>query len=233
VISNPYAFRFFPSAEQEGKALAEKAFSSGMRKMALLTLQEEWQVSLSEQFKRVFERLGGEVVHEDQLTGSESDLSSYATSIKQISPDGILVNLTIGQIGTAVKKIREQGLGQPLYSNYRVQYKENLELAGSQALEGLVFFEVDPRQPRFQALLSRQVPACGSPAICFVCYSAMRSFLAALEASPKPTRESVYEALATMRRIKLLDGELEMINREAHYKLTARVMKSGRAEYLE
>ncbi len=225
---NPYAFRFWPAVGLEAQALARQAVKSGLKRMALLTLQEEWPVSLSKEFTRVFENLGGSVVYEESISGAENDFASFVTSLRAKKPDAILVNLSIGQIGAALRRIRELGLRQPIYSNYRLQYKENIEVAGTAALEGALYFETDVQQPKFLALLKQQSPPCGSPAVCFMCYSAMRTFLNAIEKNQTMlSRETIFKTMSQSQSVDLIDGELRFNGREAEYKLAPRVFRAG------
>ena len=232
--ANPYAFRFFPSAKMEAAALAAKALEMGQKRAAVLTLQEEWNEALSDEFVKSFEAGRGSIVYDGHLAAGENDFSPYIPALRASRADAVLVNLTFGQIGAAVKKLREQGLRQQIFSSYRLQYKENYEIAGAEALEGAVFFEVSGEtQPRFQALLKSAAPNAAS-SVAFVCYSALGALMQALKNHPDTeSREQLYRAMLETTEVELLDGRLTITDREAQYHLSPRVMRGGVPATLE
>lgn len=225
--NNQYAFRFFPSANAEAAALAAQSLRTGLRRAAVITLQEEWNEALSADFSSELSRFGS-VVYNASVGATENDFASYLLALKKSHPDLIFVNLTFGQIGIAIRKIRELGLPQPIFSNYRLQYKENFTNAGPGALEGALFFEANGEaQINFRNQLAAKAPNA-APSISFVCYTAVAALIQALNDDPTVSnRSQCYQAMLRTTSVRLLDGELKIVNREGQYQLVPRTIHNG------
>lgn len=231
--NNPYAFRFFPSAKAEGLALAAQAVTLGKKRAALLTLQEEWNEALAAEFKERFTEHAA-VVYEASVPPAENDFAGYIVPLRASRPDLLFVNLTFGQIGVAVKKIRNLGLEQQIFSNYRMQYKETYASAGPEALEGAVFFETNVEaHPRFLELLAKKAPNAAA-SVSFVCYTALASLIQVLNQHPLvQRRDELYQALLGTADVALLDDKIKIAGREAQYQLVPRVIKQGLPRLLD
>jgi branched-chain amino acid transport system substrate-binding protein len=57
--ANKYAFRFWPTAEHESRALAKKVIELGYKETALLTSNDEYNLSLTKYFRVNYGALGG------------------------------------------------------------------------------------------------------------------------------------------------------------------------------
>jgi branched-chain amino acid transport system substrate-binding protein len=136
IRDNPFAIRIIPTPEEEGGALARTAFKRGARKAAILLLQDDYILALGTAFQKNFEELGGKVVYKDEFPESLNDFSSIATRIRSTEPDIIQMTLGFQQFGGAIKRLREQGVKQPIYSNYWLSYPQVIAAAGAENLDG-------------------------------------------------------------------------------------------------
>ena len=122
-----YAWRFFPSAEAEASALARKALQMGLRRAAILTLQDEWTLALANSFRENFIKGGGETVYFETLTPSDYDLASVISRVGAAAPDSILTSFTVNDSGLVIRKLREQGLHQQIFANVWATKKDEEE----------------------------------------------------------------------------------------------------------
>jgi len=79
-----------------------------------------------------------------------------------------------------IRKIRELGLKQPIFSNFWSGKREAIETAGKANAEGIIFMESDLRQPKFLAVLQDLFGEPRASAVTFSCYSALGTALYAL-----------------------------------------------------
>lgn len=229
VRDNPYAFRFFPSVPAEVEALRRYAVERGLKSIALLSLDDQWNMSFREDFLRVFNQSGGQMTIEETFSPGEIDFSAITARLRQTKPALIVVNLGVGQGGIAVKKIREAGLKQPIYGTYFTALPSEISTAGREAAEGLVSSEIDFRKPRFLEAISRLPDDFEPSAIIFTCYSAFAALTQALNLiAAQPDAASIFQALKKIDSIKVPDGVLAFQDREVRYDLSLVTVKDGR-----
>ncbi|MBX7144258.1 MAG: ABC transporter substrate-binding protein, partial [Oligoflexia bacterium] len=141
--TNRYAYRFWPTAESEGDAIAKKLKSDGVSRVAILTTEDQWTRSLTDNFSAEFSRLDGDVALSASVDPSDVDFSTLIARIRASNAQAILLNMTLAHMGIAIKRAREAGLQQKLYANYWVNNPATIEVAGS-AVKGVVYDEPNP-----------------------------------------------------------------------------------------
>jgi len=228
VAQNPYAFRWWPTAPLEGKALAKEILAQNKTKAAFITLEDEWTLSFAESVKDSLAGSGLEVVFSETIDESFTDFNSLLTKLSQAGADAIVINLAIAQSGLLVRKIRESGLQQAIFSNFWITNPEVKEIAGLTALEGTTFVETDLNYPRFRKRFKEMHPDSTITALSFICYGSLTSFLRALEKNPQiRDAESLYQTLLDMNEVDLLDGPLKITGREAQFRILPKVIRGG------
>jgi len=225
---NPFGFRSFSSARQEGALLASLAAKLGKKRLALVTQQDEWASSLSTALREEFSKIGGLVVLEEVVASQDYDLGALATKLKQAKPDLVFANL-LAQAALFIRKLREQGFSERVFTTYWIQKEEFVEVAGVEALEGVVFVEVDSEQPLFKKEFSKHFPNETYTPAAYICHVAVEAVLQAADSLKEPpTRQLLGRAIVGLKKLDLTDGPLQVIDREAQFKLKAREIKSGR-----
>lgn len=229
VRDNKFAFRFWPSTEIEGSAVAELARESNHKSLAVITREDEWTLSLSEEADKTFKRLGGEVVYNESVHGDELDLRSVITQVKLANPDAIFVNLGVDQIGLFVRNAREQGIKAQLYSNTWGQKEEVIQSAGEENIEGLIVVELDTAKPKFLDALERSFGHRNANAVTYTCYAALSFLLDTLSKHAKiQDRASFHNYLAAEKSVELLDETITIRKREALFDIAVKEVRAGK-----
>ena len=222
---NPNAVRLFPSTFQEGSYLADAAVRLKLKRIAIVTLEDDWTLSLTEMFTKAAVKNGIEIVSDQRLVPTDRDFATTTLKIRQSKPDAIFVNVLLGQAGALVKKIREAGLRQRLLSNYWIQKEETVQAAGESAVEGALFSQVDTNKPKFTSLFQAKFPGEAITPANYLCYAAVATV--AYAASVRNGNE-LSAGLIADHSLPLLDDELQFLGREAQLTLVLKTLKAGK-----
>ncbi len=145
-----YIFRNYPSDILEGTAMADFAKQMGVRRVAIVALDNEFGAGLTEVFTRRFESKSREVVKTFRI--GETGAPSYAEMIaelKEIEPQGIYLVAYVDALAELLKQIHAAGIDCLLMGSGAVTEQLG-ELAG-EAAENLVYpqpsFDPDSDEP--------------------------------------------------------------------------------------
>ena len=228
VQNNPYAFRFWPTAGAEAQTLISAALTMKLNRAALITVEDEYALSLAENFKRVWLANHGSIVLEKTVPPSLQDFLSLHSLIKNSQADLIFSNVGLTQHGVFVKQARELGLRQQIFGNIWMISKDFIASAGRAASEGVVFSALDANKAKYRMALSAYRDEVLPSAVNYACFSALRALLQALEGVPAPAdRSSLYQALRSLPTVQLPDEEVPMQDREARFSPALKVFRQG------
>lgn len=228
---NPFAVRFWPSTRREAVSLVEYVMGKGLRRVAAVSVEDEYTLSLKDYLRQELERKGGALVFDEKVSGAEQDFSSLVTRAKQLHPDTIFLNVSMEQLGTLAKEIYRQHLPGRKIVNIWGASPGLVENAGNAATEETVFAQVKWRQPEFIRLLKEYKGDVSTSAVGYCCFTALAALLQTVkEAGPGADRGKVVHALSSLREVRLPDGVLKIEDREAVYPVETMVIKGGRIE---
>lgn len=228
VSDNPYAFRFWPNARAVGRKTAIDAIELGKRRVAILTLQDEFTLSLSEHFVAAFKESGGQVVLDEALLDTEIEFNSLISKIKKSGADAVFVNLSIPQTGVVIRKLHEQGVDAQLFGNCWMTEPSIAKTAGAEAIEGARFIDFDFADSAFLNKARELTNGSEPVAVTYACYASLAAVLQVLSEHPEVgSREELYQLLRAQEKFQLLSGELAMSEREAQLRLVARSIRDG------
>ncbi len=234
VNDNPFALRIIPTPEEEGGGLARMAYSRGARRAAILFLHDDYLLAIGEAFEKQFKALGGEVVYKDALDESLGDFSSIGTKIRSAKPDVIEMTLGFQQFGPAIKRLREQGVRQPIYSNYWLSYPQVIQSAGAENVEGSVYITEKSDYPVFVNTYNEMAPGVFRAGVVFRCYTALATALSILSANPLVTsREEFAKRAQSTTSLDLPDRVAEFANREVKFAPEYYEIKNGKAQMIQ
>ena len=100
--TDPWLFRVEPSDDQEGAAIALYAYNKGYRKAAMVFSAIATAQTLVQPIEQEFQKLGGKIVADVNLTPSQSSYSSEAVRVENAHPDVIFTQMepTTGSVMT-------------------------------------------------------------------------------------------------------------------------------------
>jgi len=231
VRHNSYGFRFWVPPELDAGTLAKLTINRGYKRAAVVVLHDDYILSLAKEFKRNFTDLSGEIVYYDSIDKDLRDFSAIVTKIKTASPDVIFLNGDVAQLGTLVRKVREQGLKQQIISNFWIAYKDVMESAGAENLEGVFWVGVDLEKKHFREALGRVSPEAKPTLVTYACFSALSSVYNVLESHPDIKGALAFAvALKKLKTVRLPDEDVPFINRELHFNLVPHHISDGKIQ---
>lgn len=146
-VGSPWSFECLGTQDVQGEFMAQWAYDSGARKVAVLYLNSDWGISVDQGFAKAFVALGGEIVIEEPYNDGETDFSAALTKLRQTEPDALYIACYYND-GAAINIQRETlGWDIPVYHPGTVYSTDFLSIGGS-AVEGVFtnvgFYPDDP-----------------------------------------------------------------------------------------
>jgi len=229
ISENPYAVRAFPSAKDESGTLAGYVVNQPEEQIAVVTLEDDYFLSFSNEFKAQLNKTA--VVFSETVPPSEMDFAPIILRIKASGSDAIFANITPSQFLPFVKKLRELGVNNRVYSNFLIGSSDIRTTLGSEG-DGIVFVEVDYRKTNFLAALKRVTGATDSSAIGYSCYVAMNYALTAINQATQK-KVSIIDTLNSVSEIDTLDGVVPILNREAKFSIAVKMLQDTEIKTLQ
>jgi ABC-type branched-subunit amino acid transport system substrate-binding protein len=230
--SNPFAWQFWVSSDDEGGAIARAALKRDIKRIAVLTVDDEWTVTVSDGFRAAFTAGGGTLVMDESVLPTETDIKPLLMKVARRKADALFLNVGITQLGVGIKQARELGLTYPIYSTFWCATPDVLQTAGG-AANGVTFVEMETNFPSFV----RDVADCASnppSAAVLSTYAATKFALQVLAAHPETrTMEQFATALGREREIKLPDISIPIQDRQIKFPVSVREIRNGRPEPAE
>ncbi|WP_395453327.1 ABC transporter substrate-binding protein (plasmid) [Azospirillum melinis] len=134
---------------EEMPVLADYAVTAlGLKRVALLFINNDWGRTSKDLFARAAKERGAEVVGAEGYLADEKDFRSALVRVRDTKPDGIVLVSYYADGAQITRQLREAGLTQPVVASGSVYSPKFLELGGA-AVEGVhtttPFFPGDPR----------------------------------------------------------------------------------------
>lgn len=143
-----YFFRNWPSDVFEATVLAEFVYSKlGLKKVAMLYVNNDYGLGLKTEFSRRFKGLGGEITIEDTYAQGAMDFKTQLAKIKVSKPEAIYLAGYHREMAFATKQIRELGITTQILGDGDYGVPELLKITGKSS-EGAIFSipEYDPHR---------------------------------------------------------------------------------------
>jgi len=106
--------------------------------IALLTVTDGFGASGREQIKVLAKQKGFLVVADEVYSPKDTDMTAQLTKIRGIKPDAIICWGTNPGPAVITKNVKQLGIKIPLYMSHGVASKKYIELAGTDAAEGVM-----------------------------------------------------------------------------------------------
>ncbi|MFP4329330.1 MAG: ABC transporter substrate-binding protein [Spirochaetaceae bacterium] len=198
---SPWSFGIVGTQQGEGPFNARFAYEDiGMRRIAVLHLNNDWGIDTAEYFSQAFEELGGEIVDTEFYFDGESDFTAVLTKLQESDADGLFI-ASFYNDGAAINLQRERlGWEVPVLGPTSL-YSSQLISLGGDAVEGLYtatgFFAEDP-DPRVQEYVAQFEERYGATPNfhAALAYDAMMLLADAIERAGSTERQAIRDALA-------------------------------------
>jgi branched-chain amino acid transport system substrate-binding protein len=160
-------FRIIPSDKLACQQLSARALDMGLKRAAIVYVNDEWGNGLRTEFEPEYKRLGGEIVSSVE-TGKGQDLfQPVVANIKSRQPQVILLFIYPREAALLVKEARLQQVASAFMGTDNLTGSEVSEVGGD-SIQGVMY--VVPQPPKtteqfehFKQLYSQKVGAAKEP----------------------------------------------------------------------
>lgn len=134
-----YIFRNWPSDNEEGRLMAEYAYNTlGYRKIAELTINNDYGLGLQKVFTEKFTQLGGTIVLSEEFPENTNDFRSIIAKLKSQKFDAIYIPSHAKEVGSFLKQAKQNKVNYKVLGCVAYESPELVEIAGT-AAEGVIF----------------------------------------------------------------------------------------------
>lgn len=134
-----YIFRNCASDIFEGEEMAEFTYSElGIRKLAILYINNDYGVGLRDVFEKTFQENGGTIALSEGFDPGATDFRTQLTKIKGVSPEAIYMPGYPAEMGRILKQARTLEVTSQFLSVVVFESPKVLEIAGD-AAEGVIY----------------------------------------------------------------------------------------------
>jgi len=196
-------FLVWPHDDVGTKALANRAYTSGKRKISVIAHISPWDLTQAKTFKEEFERLGGKVEPYIEYQTSETDIKTYALKVLKSNSDAIYLSNYI-QSGIFAKELKKYSYKGKKYASYL----DKIQIEQAQgALEGVEFsFQPEGSKEFTDAFYKKFNEKPNTSAD--TAYDAMNLIYSAIKATGSNETKEVAQYLLTVKNYKGASGEI-------------------------
>lgn len=221
---NDYAYQSWPLTDVEGRSLADHVMFENVKKIAIITGEDEWLLSYTAKFKEHYQ---GEVISSEQILGTDYDYNSLLTKIKAKKADGLFVNLSLAQGAVVIKRARELGFKIPIYSNFWSGEESALK-SGGVSMNGVTYTEAALDYPKFNEALAKLPKPKKPSGITISCFSSMVAVIKTIEKNNSiSTVDEMQKGLLSLGKAEALDVSIPIENRRFFYPMAIKQIKEG------
>ncbi len=238
---SPWQFRNITTQAYEGPFVARWAHGNGVRRIAVICIQNDWGQSVASNFNDAFKGLGGEITSTEFFNPGNREFRTILTKIARERPDGVYLGMFYEDGAAVLQQKRQLAMRMPFYATSSLYEPKLIELAGTQAAEGLFLatsFMVTSPEPHVRAFVEEYTRRYNQDPNSFSAqaFDAVNIMLEAVaRAHPDVTRQRVRDELARTRDFPGVTGvtTFDPQTREPSKTLARMQIKDGRFTLLQ
>ncbi len=198
---SPWQFRNITTQAYEGPHVARWMANSGVKRVAVVSIQNDWGQSVVSNFVDAFKATGGEVVATQMYNPGNREFRAVLTDIARQRPDAIYIGMFYEDGAAFLQQKRQLNLRAPVYGTSSMYEPKLIELAGPGA-EGMFLsttFMSDSPEPHVRAYVEEYRRRFNSDPNMFSAqaFDAVNIMLEAIARTwPDVTRQRVRDELA-------------------------------------
>ena len=196
-----YVFRTPFMGEVQGRAGAKLIGEMlGAKRVTMITLNNDFGISLANGFKEQTDNFGIEVISEYEYSIKDREFGAIVSKIKSDNPDAIYASGYFFTAGPLVSQLRAAGIDQPVIGQEGYDSQKFIEIAGP-ASEGVMIttsLDRDSSDPMTQAFIEGFSNKAGYPAdmVAASAHTAILVLADALARSGSLDKASLRDAIA-------------------------------------
>lgn len=174
-----------------------------------------YSVGFSNDFKKAFAQMGGQILVEKSYTGGDKDFRSGLTAIKALKPDAILVPGYYSDTGSIAKQARELDIKVPLLGGDGWDSQALFETGGD-AVNGCYFSDhmaIDDPDPKVKGFVTSYRAKYGSKvpdALAALGYDAAGLLFDAMKRAKSLSSKDIRDAIAETKGFSGVTGKITM-----------------------
>ena len=211
----PFAFRLFPSSQQEAELLAKHAIAAGQKRVAVLHVQNEWGTESVAVFRKALESAGGTITATETYTLADKDFRTVLAKILGTNPDVLLIYAYPDTFPVVMKQFAEMGKLLPILANSDFAIGSIIKEIPAEILANTIFpaprYLYDTHNPAITRFNERVKAAGHTPNFDIATFYDMTMILnGAVTKSKERTPTGVREALLAMFPYDGVTGHMEL-----------------------
>lgn len=131
---SPWQFRNITTQAQEGPLMARWMREAGMRRIAVISIQNDWGQSVASNFNATFQQEGGSIITTEFFNPGTRDFRAILTKIARERPDGVYLGMFYEDGAALLQQRRQLGMRMPFYGTGSLYEPRLVELAGREAV---------------------------------------------------------------------------------------------------
>ncbi|WP_199102633.1 ABC transporter substrate-binding protein [Aquitalea sp. ASV11] len=232
---SPWQFRNIITEAFEGPYNARWISQNNIRKVAVISIQNDWGQTASKNFAKSFKDAGGEVTALESFNPGTRDFRAILTKVARTHPDAIYLALMYEDGAALLQQKQQLGFNVPVYGSSSMYEKKLIQLAGP-AAEGVKIsttFTASSKEPNVQAFVKAYQARYHVEPSMFAgqAYDATRIMLNAIAKAggEKASREAVRNALAATKDFPGVTGNttFDPVTREPSKNLSRLQIRNG------
>lgn len=208
----PFAFRMGLLGPVQGRVGAQLVQDLGLKRVAILTIQNDFGRSLEAGFREHAARVGLELVFGELYPPGTQNFTPVLARIRASGAEGLYASGYYAEAANLVRQAKALGLRIPVIGQEGYDSPKFLELAGP-AAEGVLLtttLDRDSRSPEVQDFLKKYRVKAGIPAdmVAASGYSALKVLAAAIQKAGRLEPSAVAWTLKSMANLDTAVGHI-------------------------
>jgi ABC-type branched-chain amino acid transport systems, periplasmic component len=232
---SPWQFRNITTQAYEGPYVAQWVKDSGVKKVAVVAIQNDWGQSAAKNFADGFTSKGGEITSIEYFNPGTRDFRSIITKIARQKPDAVYLSLFYEDGAAFLQQRAQLGLKGKIFGASSLDEKKLIDLAGktAESLKLSTSFDINSTAPEVKQYVTKYRSLYNSEPTQFSgqAYDATNILLNAIvkAGGADATREKVRDALAETKDFPGVTGKttFDPVTREPAKSLTRLQVKNG------
>lgn len=228
--ASPYFYRVWNSDAEEGVFAARASFETlGLKKIAIVYVNNDYGKGLMDVFKKEYSSLGGQITTEETYEKTDNDFRNLITKIKQSVPEAIYLVGYASETGIITKQLRELKVPSKIIGTVAMEDPVFLNLAGKASEDVIYIFPKAPDGPivtEFKELFRKKYGK-DPGLLCDVAYDAANLVIHAYEKGAK-TSDEIRKIFAELKDYRGASGEITFDSKgDVHKPMILKVIKNG------
>ncbi|MDR7435833.1 MAG: ABC transporter substrate-binding protein [Armatimonadota bacterium] len=233
--AKPFAFRMGLLGPVQGRVGAQLVKDLKLKRVAILTIQNDFGRALEAGFREHAKKVGLEVVFAEAYPPGNQNFTPLLTRLRGVAPDAIYASGYYAEAANLVRQARALGLRVPIIGQEGYDSPKFIELAGP-AAEGVLLtttLDRDSRNPEVQGFLKKYRERAGIPAdmVAASGFSALKVMALSVEKANRLDSEAVRWALRSLTNLESAVGHIYYFTEDGDPVKTATVQVVRNGEF--